>query len=82
MTCNTENSPAVEFIWLLFTRHMEIQAQFCIDANAKIVVHNKYLGGILVGIRGVCVIGNSYLGLILLFFIGMKNDSPPRNSKG
>lgn len=43
------NLPTIEFIGIFFSRIVKIQAKVGVDSNSKIVVHNKYLGVVLVG---------------------------------
>lgn len=59
---------------------MEVQTQFGIDADPKVVVHDEDAGRVFCCASTVSIIGNGYFGFILLFLIGVKNYSPAGNS--
>ena len=63
---------------------MEVEAELSVDADPKVVVHDKDLGGVLIGVGRVGVIGDGHLGLILLLLVWMEDHRPPiaQRSKG
>ena len=61
---------------------MEVQAELSVNANPKVVVHDKDLGGVLVGVGRVGVVGDGHLGLVLLLLIGMEDHRPPDPQTG
>ena len=44
-----ERLPAIEFIRILLSRHVKVQADVSIEAQAEVVVHHEHLGFIFIG---------------------------------
>ena len=43
------NEPAIEFIWILFSCHVKVQADVSVEAQTEIVVHHKHFCFVFTG---------------------------------
>jgi len=76
-----QNRPAVEFVRVLLASLVEIQTQIGVDADAKVVVHDKDGRRVLVLLSRFGVVRQRHLRLVGLLLIRMKYHCPSAHTK-